>query len=235
MDNLIKEKRRFCLGDLHGELDKLKECLQLVNFDYEIDELIQIGDICDRGPDVYGCVEELKKIKNLICLRGNHDEEWLYYLKEGLLGMTGQGAEETLLSYTNIGLAPHVHLDFFKNQKKYYIDEDNNLFVHAGITRNRKITEQHELTLYWDRSMFKEAINAERINGKTEDVRDHVQFKTEENFAKIFIGHTPTLHWGIETPFKAMNVINVDTGCGKGPFPLSIMNIDTEEFWQSKK
>ena len=76
--------------------------------------------------------------------------------------------------------------------------------------------------------------------------------KNKDNFKTIFIGHTPTIYWTakedittggiirpkgqpITMPIKAANIWNVDTGCGKGNFPLTIMNPDTEEFWQITK
>lgn len=34
------KNRVFCMGDIHGEYDKLIECLKGVNFDYEKDTLI---------------------------------------------------------------------------------------------------------------------------------------------------------------------------------------------------
>jgi serine/threonine protein phosphatase 1 len=51
-------------------------------------------------------------------------------------------------------------------------------------------------------------------------------------FNEIYIGHTPTLNYKITTPMHKANVWNIDTGAaftGK----LSILNIETKEFWQS--
>jgi serine/threonine protein phosphatase 1 len=52
------------------------------------------------------------------------------------------------------------------------------------------------------------------------------------NYKEIFIGHTPISKTGHATPQKRANVWNVDTGAAfKGP--LTIMDVDTKEFWQS--
>ena len=64
-------QRRFVLGDIHGELDNLKEVLQKSGFDYENDLLIQVGDIVDRGQEPFKCMDELLKVKNLVLLLGN--------------------------------------------------------------------------------------------------------------------------------------------------------------------
>jgi serine/threonine protein phosphatase 1 len=67
------EKRIFVMGDIHGAHEALLQCLKRSSFNYEADTLIQLGDVVDRNPDVFECVEELLKIKNLIAIKGNHD------------------------------------------------------------------------------------------------------------------------------------------------------------------
>jgi len=56
--------------------------------------------------------------------------------------------------------------------------------------------------------------------------------KTADKFKEIYIGHTATTAWDKDTPMQAGNIWNLDTGAGfKGR--LTIMDIDTKEFWQS--
>ena len=51
-------------------------------------------------------------------------------------------------------------------------------------------------------------------------------------YNEIFIGHTPLSKTGLVVPENAANVWNLDTGAAfKGA--LTIMDIDTKEFWQS--
>ncbi|HXB10247.1 MAG TPA: metallophosphoesterase [Puia sp.] len=92
--------RTFVLGDLHGAHKALKQCLQRAAFDYRKDRLIQLGDIVDRYPDVYECVEELLKVKNLVVVRGNHDD-WLDDFCQTDYHPTGwmHGGLETIKSY----------------------------------------------------------------------------------------------------------------------------------------
>ena len=42
--------RDFVVGDIHGQVDKLKAQLAEINFDQAIDRLICTGDLIDRGP-----------------------------------------------------------------------------------------------------------------------------------------------------------------------------------------
>lgn len=223
------------MGDIHGMYDKLMACLQAVNFDYTNDTLIQLGDVVDRGPDSYLVIEELLKIKNLIAIRGNHDDCWMqglpfyredYQNQIEVFSLYNQGARETLQSYTRRGKNPMVHLQFFRNQLNYHID-NNNCFVHGGFNRHLPIAEQREISdLWWDRDLWLAA----RSYGQMED-NEH-RFKVKDGFDEIFIGHTPTTYFKSDIPLKAANITNLDTGSGKGG-SLTIMNLETREIQQA--
>lgn len=224
--------KTFVLGDIHGMYDKLVEALKLANFDYNNDTLIQLGDIVDRGPKSYECVEELLKIKNLIAIRGNHDATWTGSLDTGKNWLYDQGGRETLLSYTRSTdcgndptRIPVEHQLFFANQKNYYVDKDNNLFIHGGFNRHLPLAEQDQEVFLWDRDLFLAALSYKAMQ------QNEHPFKYKDNFKEIFIGHTPTTYWNSTVPINAANIWNVDTGSGKGGL-LTIMDIKTKEFWQ---
>jgi serine/threonine protein phosphatase 1 len=251
--------RKFVIGDIHGNLRGLKQALERASFDYDTDTLISLGDITDRLPDTFECVEELLKIKNLIIVQSNHDiifRDWL---------LTGRhyfdwahGGFQTLKSYVdnlnngsdkfycNLKLTgvsynisssdiPQTHIDFFVNRPNYYIDEKDNLFVHAGFNRHYSISDKlmnSERVLLWDRDLWMSAI---AYNSMTKKSKDRYPFKMVDTFNKIFIGHTPTLHYDIDYPMNAANIWNMDTGAGFKGGRVSIMNIDTLEIFQSDK
>ena len=232
----MTKNKTWVIGDIHGEHKKLVDLLQLIKFDYDNDTLIQLGDVVDRGPDSYKCVEELLKIKNLISLRGNHDATWMDSFYMGINELQSQGGRETLLSYTKDGNCENDpckvelrHQEFFQNQLNYYIDKNNNLFIHAGFDPELPIKNQHESVFLWDRELMKMVW----MWNKDKSLVDK-KIPTIDNFNKIFIGHTPTVYFKTELPIIAGGVYNLDTGCGKGPFPLTAMNVDTEEFFQVK-
>lgn len=244
------------MGDIHGEHEKLIECLEGVKFDYEKDTLIQLGDIVDRGPKSFEVVEELLKIDNLISIKGNHDDCFL----NGLLGheyaLFNQGCKETINSYIencsakryfNVKMSgistdfsmidlPEGHQNFFKNQLPYYIDKDNNCFVHGGFNRHHLIKHQPDLTsLWWDRDLFLAALSYGQIEpGDEEKYPNRGKFKTKDNFKEIFIGHTATINWNTDKPIHAANIWNLDTGSGYQKGKLTIMNLETKEIFQSK-
>lgn len=92
--------REFVMGDLHGSYRALKQCLEAVDFDYKKDRLIQLGDIVDRNPEVFECVEELLKIRHLIVVRGNHDDWFDEFCQTGRHPVEWlQGGKATARSY----------------------------------------------------------------------------------------------------------------------------------------
>ncbi len=244
------ENRTFIMGDIHGMYDKLMTCLQAVNFDYNNDKLIQLGDVVDRGPDSYLVVEELLKIKNLIAIRGNHDQTFYESMINDSNNMLfSQGGRETLESYIRFCNPdkqwayvndhsmkyqtdfeyydyPKTHIEFFTNQLPYYIDKDNNCFVHGGFNRHTIIENQIYDDLLWDRDLWHAARSYDSMVNKEQH-----PFKNKNKFKEIFIGHTPTTYFGSTIPLKAANIWNLDTGCGKGGL-LTIMNLETREYLQ---
>lgn len=236
--------RTLVMGDIHGGYKALLQCLKRSSFDYEQDTLIQLGDIADSYPEVYECIEELQKIKNLIAIKGNHDEwfrefittdfhpyYWTYggkgtlisYLnhcgKKGRFFATGSGYK-TSLDSSDI---PEKHREFFKNQKLYHIDEKKRCFIHAGFRRQLSFLQQKESDYYWHRDLWLDAID-HKFN-----MSPRKAFKIKSRFKEIYIGHTPTAS---RRPEKLFNIINMDTGAGcEGR--LTIMDIDSKEYWQS--
>jgi len=53
-----------------------------------------------------------------------------------------------------------------------------------------------------------------------------------DDFSEIFIGHTSVTNMGTDKPMNSGGVYNIDTGAGWSG-KLTIMNVDTKEYWQS--
>lgn len=235
--------KTFAIGDIHGCYKALIQCLERSEFNYGEDVLIQLGDVCDGWSDTFNCVEELLKIRNLIPIRGNHDQWFNEFLETGQHeSKWTQGAYATLISYSHrtpeqlhqafinnkVLLieqeVPKTHKDFFRNQINYYIDSKNRLFIHGGYFRNEPIEETPEYIYYWDRDLWLQARS-------TKDTK----LKTANSFSKIFIGHTHIDSWRnpkAKPMYEGNLVWNLDTGAGYAG-KLTIMNVDTEEYFQS--
>lgn len=239
-------KRTFVVGDIHGCIEALENVLNIVDFDFENDKLILIGDLCDRGPDTWAVVELLLKVKNKIFILGNHDLCFKEYLKGNESYLKDWGIDmgkETVASYERrnwVNLDAHRAL--FDSTVPYYI-ENNICFVHGSLDRYMPISVQSPDFLCRNRTLPYEVVNGYFGRGET--------IFTADNFSKIFIGHTPTICWNegeehsdgipklvleienpIFYPIIKGGVHLIDTGCGKGG-PLTMFDVYSGTYYQS--
>lgn len=245
--------RIMTIGDLHGNYKGLMQALERSNFNYKNDTLISLGDIVDGHSQTYEVVEELLKIKNLICIKGNHDDWFNKWIQTGnnIPGWR-QGQDATALSYIRLKNStiteatpytiphllkpediPNSHVKFFADQIPYYIDDENNLFIHGGFNRHFLLKEQEEDIFWWDRDLWHQALSFESMQRGTFGKENwKPKLKTKDDFKTIFIGHTSTQFWGKDTPMKAANVRNLDTGGGWFG-KITIMDVKSKKYWQS--
>ncbi len=222
--------RRLVLGDIHGAYAALKQVLKRADVDYENDKIIFVGDLCDGWFHTKEVIDELMKIKNLVFVYGNHDE-WLrnyfnnkvpdkIWLKRG-----GDVTEKQMRKYINT----KKYINFMNSGVYYHIEDDNKLFVHGGLESFTKdIEKQLPDLLMWDRQVWEAACFAE-----------YYDYPLQGNtWKEIWIGHTSTRYVMYDKeahgdkPMHCKGVWNVDTGAGWGG-KLTIMDIDTKEYWQS--
>jgi serine/threonine protein phosphatase 1 len=253
----IKKGRTMVIGDIHGGYKALLQCLERSSFDKENDVLIQLGDVADGWSEVPECVDELLSIKNLISIKGNHDDwttQWLFS-GVGSRTWTSQGGQATIDAYNRrLNDEKDIierHLSYFySKQLNYYIDDKNRGFVHAGFNSRKGLgNEAYESDYYWDRDLWSLAL----LQDKNEKPEKHNEASAARRFDKhseLYIGHTSTVNWfakghvpeasnpnqvpngRITVPMNRCNVWNLDTGCGFGG-KLTIMDIETKEFYQS--
>jgi len=212
----------YAIGDIHGARKALIQCFERSKFDYKNDRLIVMGDVCDGYPDVKECIDELLNLKHFDLVIGNHD---MWALDWALRGdkpkiWTSQGGDWTMSSY-NGGPMLKTHIDFLKGGE-LWIERDNQIFVHGGFNPDISLKSHNARTLVWDRTLldmaWKKQINGHKCQlGKYKD---------------IFIGHTTTELYNTLQPIHACNVWNLDTGAGWSG-KLTIMDVDTKEYWQS--
>ena len=216
--------KTFVLGDIHGEYKALLECLKLSKFNKKEDRLICLGDVCDRGGQVKECIDELLTIPKCIYILGNHDAWALEWANHGNIPKEWmrEGGAETLKSYKGTNM-PKGHIEFLAKAPLYLVDK-NKLFVHGGYNWKRSLEDTPNEVLLWDRELINRALYHELMGPALKlGIYD-----------EIFVGHTPTFTLnGKHEPQKFCNVWAMDTGAGWG-CRLTIMDVDTKEFWQSK-
>ena len=245
----MKDCNYFCVGDIHGWDTALQELLDAVNFDYEKDVLVSLGDLCDRGPRSWEVIEILLKIKELVLIQGNHDIWLKSYLNSKRrycdYSWHSNGGQTTLKSYYDHDYVNEAaHLKLLKSAVPYHemdmdlFKEDAHpnaryCFTHGGFNRKHYVKDQDGESMAWDRTLVEESMSC-----SPEQI-----LKTKDGFDKVFVGHTPTLCWyesvpgygnrPITTPIIKGGVYNLDTGCGKFG-KLTLYNLKTDTYIQTK-
>jgi serine/threonine protein phosphatase 1 len=227
-------KRTLVIGDIHGGLKALIQVLERASISND-DSLIFLGDYVDGWSEAAELVDyliDLSQKQFCIFIKGNHDvwcEEWLKFGMNNDLWLK-HGGRMTLESYQRIAVEKwEVHERFFQKMPFYYIDEQNRLFIHAGFTSMHGPKEEfYQSNFSWDRTLWEMALTMDKRIKKDSTLYP----KRLLLFDEIYIGHTPTLNYDVSVPMQGCNVWNIDTGAaftGK----LTIMDIDTKQFWQS--
>jgi serine/threonine protein phosphatase 1 len=228
------KNRTLVIGDIHGAYLALQQVLKRADIN-ENDTLIFLGDYVDGWSQSFEVIDYLIQLNNqhhCIFIKGNHDawcEEWLE------TGNTNEawlfhGGIATIESYSDKPEEVQItHFQFLNRMLNYYVDAQNNLFIHAGYSSMHGPEKEMYASNYrWDRTLWEMALSMDKPVKKDSKFYPH-RLKL---YTEIFIGHTPTLHYDIDVPMNAINVWNVDTGAafsGK----LTAMDIKTKAFWQS--
>lgn len=226
--------RTLVIGDIHGGLRALIQIIERANVTPK-DSLIFLGDYLDgwsESPQVLDYLIALQQTQTCIFVRGNHDELALHWLQNNNYNILWfkHGGEATILAYANVDKSTkQKHIDFLLNLENYHLDAHNRLFVHAGFTNINGVTHEHfQKMFYWERTLWETALALDK-SMKT----DHLFYpKRFTLYDEIYIGHTPVTRIDETTPVQMANVWNVDTGAAFTG-PLTILDIDTKEFWQS--
>ena len=222
--------RLLVLGDIHGAHRALVQVLERANVDRERDRVVFIGDVADGWPETRQCIDELLTLKRLTFILGNHDEWLRRWMRTGWMQpiWLDQGGRATLESYGGMqsrapGVVPTSHAELLEGAKHWH-QEGDRIFVHAGWrTSLAHPMDEDPETLMWDRDMWARArLRAEGIEHRLTD------------FFEVYIGHTTTEQYSPDAPVLACEIWNVDQGAGLSG-RLTLMDVDTKEFWQSDR
>ncbi len=227
--------KTFVIGDIHGGYKALIQVLERAKVTTK-DTFIFLGDYVDGWSESVVLIDfliEWGKTHHCIFLRGNHEEMLLRWLKkeEDNEIWRFHGGQSTVDAYEKITDSTKInsHIAFLTNLKEYHLDNQNRLFVHAGFTNIKGIEYEYFRPMFWwDRTLWETTLALDSRMDKSD-----INYPKRLNLYKeIFIGHTPTIYLGVHQPLNIANVWNIDTGAaftGR----VSIMDIDTYEFWQS--
>src|SRR4026208_1054536 len=169
--------KTFIVGDIHGRCAQLLNLLDMLPRDPDVDTLVFLGDLIDRGADAPGCVSPILKMcrenpERVICLRGNHEQMLMDFLDgtSNLWLTPVVGGERTFEQYTGQAIRVDSEKDLeemrllfeqsfpaehrvFMQDLPYYHEDDHAIYVHAGLDGGKHPSESSENSLLWMRDM----------------------------------------------------------------------------------
>ncbi len=229
--------RSYAIGDIHGQLEKLRDAHALIAADRQATgdkdaPVIHVGDLVDRGPDSRGVVQHLldgvMRGERWVVLKGNHDRMFTGFLADPAYHDPGLrhgiswlhpnlGGASTLASYgvadANDRPVAEVHADAVKSVPQAHLD-----FLNG-----------RPLWQLWGNALFVHAgVRPEvEIQDQVEDdlvwIRDDFLTATDDHGALVVHGHTV-----IEAATHYGNRVNIDSGAGYDG-PLTAVVIDGSE------
>jgi len=239
-----KKQAIVAIGDIHGHQYEHVSLLRQIRQQYDIIQLIYLGDLIDRGPHSDWVLRDVRdkitKGYNITMLRGNHENELIKWFntrdKSFLNNCLKNGGKETMKSltgkkYDTEGLlkALEEYMLIFNAMKYYHVQiiaGKTFVFSHSGgdrdtiykILDDEKLTEGDLEALMYSRQRYM-----------------HRGIKDCDNVFCVY-GHTP-VHYASENdgmePLVMWNDshtsadIDIDTGCYTGK-ALSALVIDAE-------
>lgn len=193
--------RTYAIGDVHGRADLLIALLAAIRAAHPVDrpcKLIFLGDLVDRGPESAKAVAMVEALQALApgidCLRGNHEQMMIDWLRKGDPLWLVNGGFETLHSFGfeaegEGALAEAVE---WMEELPTWREDAAHIYVHAGLRPDRPYDRQSDEDRLWIREGF---------------------LDVEHDFGKHVIhGHTPRLSGPERRPFRT----NIDTGAVYG-------------------
>lgn len=153
--------KTIIMSDIHGCYGQMKTLLEKTGFEEDKDQIIALGDMVDRGKEVYEVIEEMKRLEGsigerCILLRGNHEQMLIESITDRAFGDSHSlwrknGGGKTIQSLEKHGLKPKDVCGWCQSLKTYH-ETDQFICVHAGISPHGL----HGSTLdqlIWDRSV----------------------------------------------------------------------------------
>ncbi|MGD0584744.1 MAG: metallophosphoesterase [Oryzomonas sp.] len=225
--------RVFVIGDIHGEFLSLMSALHAVDFNFDNDLAIFVGDILDRGKNSGKCLDLLQEpwVRSTF---GNH--EWMMLDtvdKTGLI--TGNISEwvsnggEWALGESQEDLAKWRH-HLLDRVPLYWILERRDMSLVLVCHAEPEPAYLADVIALKDRQVSVQALGGSQtiwgrsiIYNALSDKLKHKQYNIIKQFKDILFsahGHTP-----VETPIWINNQLFTDTGAVSGR-RLTLVDID---------
>ena len=118
----------YCVGDVQGCYDELKNLLHIINYDINNDSLWFVGDLVNRGPKSLEVLRFIKKLPNTKIVLGNHDLHLISFYNK-IADFECEHLEQILSAPDGLEL-----IEWLRMQPLIYYDSERNfVLTHAGI------------------------------------------------------------------------------------------------------
>jgi len=205
----------FIIGDIHGCYYTFLKLLQ--KWDSENEYLILVGDLIDKGNFsalvVKKCLE-IALIKNCVILKGNHEAEYIEYIKKGTNeNWTNQVGDKTLADFNTNSLDLKKTANWFDKMPLFH----ETAFIHishAGVsTTEFPYNENNPDGVLWNRSELKN-LGKVQIHGHASIKNNNAVYHKKSNSWNIDSG--ACYGFGLtgikmRQDDKVMEVINIPT------------------------
>jgi len=216
--NSADESRLLAVGDIHGQAGSLRTLIEAVRPTTH-DRLVFLGDYVDGGSDsaaALDLVDAMLERSRTVALRGNHDEELLGALERADLfdDWASSRGVSTVCSYgpsdMHRAAIERRHGDLLRSLR-YWHEEPEAIFVHAGVEPGIPMEDQDPAVLLWQK-MYTAP-------------RPHIRGKM------VICGHTAQRS-GLPRDFGW--TICLDTNAKDGGW-LTCLDVVSRHCWQARK
>ena len=206
----------YFVGDIHGCYEQLMEALEKIKFNPDVDRLISVGDLVDRGSDSVKCLNLLKELW-FHAVSGNHEDmmiksfrrewpthnyiqnggKWFFHLpyeeQEQLVLLADTKMPLVIEVETDIGTIGVIHANAPDDWQKYHqLNDDEDFFDDALV----------EDTIWGRRRIY--GNQSGRVKG----------------IDYVVVGHTP-----VNYVIALDNIVYIDTGAVYDG-SLTILSVD---------
>lgn len=249
--------RRLIIGDIHGHYDKMKLALDRAGFCASEDILFSVGDLCDRGSDPVKVLDFMFNLPNLKMVMGNHDLFMLEYLETGVEDphwTVRNGGMVTLDAIRDQSQKWRMNLHDRLMDTPFALVDNDALVLHGGLSDSMKNgplsafvgktvrqvgflsheykSLKHEIA--WNRSYYGYALSDGKVDNISRHPEENVDGSEHKWDLTLFIGHT-TIKDIPPRPYinDKYKLVNVDTGSYRESGLITVMDMDSHEYWQA--
>jgi serine/threonine protein phosphatase 1 len=212
---------KFVIGDIHGEISKLKSLMNLI-YSKDLDaEIIFLGDYLNKGENSKAVLDYLLTLERCVFLMGNHEYYYLEYIKNRQCEsqIKKHGLQTTFVDF-NFSLEDvkeklYDPYRLILDNLKLFYETSEYIVSHAGISID----------------MIKEDLNSIPAESFLFNRYDFIQYKHKIQGKLSIFGHT-----GFNFPYYDGVKIGLDTSAVYSKSnPLTAFCIETSEFFDSNE